>query len=495
MEKHPIIYQSVARLLVFGRPPLVFAGLIFAVAVILTRNPVFYLFGVICLFISMSFDLVVGWFSVWFRSYSKLAHLADRIMNRVVYSITFPLIAAGMMWRFHYAGSPDNQELIHIVFVLLLSITVLIRDNFANFMRSFAVYKEQSQEMREINRLRTMIAAPVGAILYAYAFYIPDGHASFIFRLITWTGNNIPLRVLFFIEILFLIMNFGSVAAYCRKYGTYCLDELCLGDELLRRRILSFFPNALTVMNAMMGGLAVFFAYQGRVREAYLILVGAAFFDKMDGTLARRLGLTEPLPESIGAKKHSISFGSILDDISDGVSFCIAPAIIFYVVMSGASSESIQQLPYPWLAVAYAVLGLARLVYFTLDRSPIPGFFKGLPTPAAALFVSAPFIMLSQSVLEQTDKIEFWGIFCFVTMLIISLLLNAYPIRYIHFGRLMGRQPWWTRFTVLLIIATFFTPYFGHVAFSYLFLYVISPLFTWRIAPEIANSEIKPQTK
>jgi hypothetical protein len=33
------------------------------------------------------------------------------------------------------------------------------------------------------------------------------------------------------------------------------------------------------------------------MREAYLMLIGAATFDKLDGALARRLGLTEPLPE------------------------------------------------------------------------------------------------------------------------------------------------------------------------------------------------------
>ena len=106
--------------------------------------------------------------------------------------------------------------------------------------------------------------------------------------------------MLFFIEILFLIINLGSIAGYCRKYGTLCLDELCLGDAVLRRRILAIFPNALTVMNAMMGLIAVFFAYQGRIRESYLMIIGAATFDKLDGALARRLGLTEPLPEEIG---------------------------------------------------------------------------------------------------------------------------------------------------------------------------------------------------
>jgi hypothetical protein len=98
----------------------------------------------------------------------------------------------------------------------------------------------------------------------------------------SWLGA-IPIQQLFFLEILFLIINFGSIAVYCRKYGTACLDDLCLDDEVLRRRILAVFPNALTVMNALMGVLAMLFAYRGRIQEAYLILLGAGFFDKIDG--------------------------------------------------------------------------------------------------------------------------------------------------------------------------------------------------------------------
>lgn len=490
MANRQLISQNVAALLVYARPILIFGGMISAFAVMVNQDPVAYTIGVVCLFISMTFDLVDGWFSARFRPHAKLAHLADRIMDKIVYSTIFPVIAVGMMWRFHFI-SPTNtkQELLHVIFVLFLCVTVLIRDNFAHFMRNFALRKGQEEEIKEITRLRTMVAAPVGAILYAHAFYVPEGPAHPIYFWISWLGN-IPLKQLFFIEIVFLIINFGSIAGYCRKYGTYCLDELCLGDEILRRRILSVFPNALTVMNAMMGGLAIFFAYQGRVLEAYLILLGAAMFDKLDGAVARKLGLTEPLSTKPTQKRY-ISFGSILDDISDAVSFCITPAVIFYILMDRIPYEPIQELPYGWIAVGYAVLGIVRLIYFTIDRIPVPGFFKGLPTPAAALFVASPLIMLNTALQNNGEQVVFWGMVCAGVMVIISLLMNAYPIRYVHFGRFMSRQPWVGRMTLLLILVSVFTPYFGHMAFVYLFLYVISPLVTWRISPEVAARESK----
>ena len=68
----------------------------------------------------------------------------------------------------------------HALFVLFLCVTVLIRDNFAHFMRGFAIRYNQEPELRELTRLRTIVAAPLGVILYIHAFYIaPQGRAFF----------------------------------------------------------------------------------------------------------------------------------------------------------------------------------------------------------------------------------------------------------------------------------------------------------------------------
>jgi CDP-diacylglycerol---serine O-phosphatidyltransferase len=483
------IPKNVTTILVYSRPPLVFAGLICAIAVMWTRNPIYYPVGVALLFISMSFDVIDGWFAARFHPYPTLARLADRIMDRVVYSIIFPLIAVGVMWRLMYL-SPNysKQELLHAIFILILCVTALIRDNFAHFMRGFAIRQGQEPEAIELNRVRTMVTAPVGALLYAYAFYIPQESGSILSVWASWIGN-MPLRALFLIEIIFLIITFGSIAGYCRKYGNYCLDQLSLGDPALRRHILTFFPNALTVMNALMGLLSIFFAYQGRIREAYLILIGAAFFDKLDGALARKLGLTTPPSSSVPPNR--ISVGSLLDDISDAVSFCIAPGWIFFLCLSQAADPELKKFPIGLVSWIYITLGITRLIYFTLDRKPIPGFFKGFPTPAAALLVVAPLIMLSQTTAGMVDEIRFWGLFSFCLMIASSLLMNIYPIRFIHYGRFMSRHPLFVSVSLVFSFLFVFTPYFGHFSLLCMLIYALSPLWTWQIAPEIAAQETR----
>jgi hypothetical protein len=116
-----------------------------------------------------------------------------------------------------------------------------------------------------------------------------------------------------------------------------------------------------------------------------------------------------------------------------------------------------------------------------------------MPTPAAALLTVAPLIVFSQAVDDASQLAQFWAVFSFVTMIYAAILMNLYPIRYLHLGRFMSRNPWFTRTTVILGGAVF-TPYFGHVAFLYMFLFTLSPLLTGRIDPEVAAQEtrVKP---
>lgn len=476
MDKNKSNY--LATIFIYGRVPLIFAGLLCALAVTWTKDPIIYMLGVCFLFISMAFDVSGFWITSRFEQIPALTHLTDRVMDKLIYSIIFPLVAVGEMWRLQQMPADISKgEQLHAIFVLILCITVLVRDNFAHFMRNFSIRKGESPAPNELSRLRILVAAPVAAILYAHAFYIPEVSQMMFSGWIAWIGN-ISLRLLFVIEIVFLVINFGSIARYCKKYGSLCLDELCFENDLLRNRILSFFPNTLTVMNAIMGLLSVFFVYQGRLQEAYLILMGAAFFDKLDGALARKLGLTQP-PKAQG-KTVNITLGAILDDIADAISFCICPAWIFYIVFSEQANDIRFILPLGLVAFFYAILGIVRLIYFTIDKNPIPGFFKGLPTPAAALLVAAPLVIFNQS-FSENDLSALWGNFCFFWMIFIGVMMNFYSIRYLHVGRFMDQHPWFTWSSILFLLIFVFTEFFGHVAFLFMLGYLFSPFITQKV--------------
>ena len=88
--------KKMTAILVYGRAPLAFFGLVCAIVVMWKQYPSFYVAGVCSLLLSMCFDLVDGWFAARFGPNEKLAFLADRIMDKVVYSTIFPLVAAGV---------------------------------------------------------------------------------------------------------------------------------------------------------------------------------------------------------------------------------------------------------------------------------------------------------------------------------------------------------------------------------------------------------------
>jgi CDP-diacylglycerol--serine O-phosphatidyltransferase len=115
----------------------------------------------------------------------------------------------------------------------------------------------------------------------------------------------------------------------------------------------------------------------------YFVLISAAL-DFVDGMAARLL--------------HSISeFGKQLDSLADVVSFGVAPSMILYRLIlhsftGGSMPDAGGLLPWqvvilysPFLVAAFSALRLAK---FNLDLKQVKNF-RGLPTPANALFFIA----------------------------------------------------------------------------------------------------------
>ena len=483
--------KNVAAVLVFGRPPLVFGAFACALWVMFTRFPPAYMLGLGLLLLALAFDWLDGWFAVRYIPNSRLGPLVDRMMDRIVLSIIFPVLGAGMLWRFNRLQTQDlatRQQLLHALFVLAIAVIVLLRDQFVMFLRRFMLSEDEEVESVELTRLRTLLAFPLAVLLYAYAFYLPMAGYERFYRALDWI-DSLNLRIWFTVESLFLLINIVSLTLVLRRYGPLALDDICENDELLRRRILSVIPNGLTLMNAVLGITSVVFASYGRVREALFVLAGAAFFDRLDGLAARRLGLTVPLPSHLPQPR--VQVGALLDDISDAISFCLAPALIFYLVMTDLELD----LPISagLLASLYALAGVARLIYFTLDKTPVPGFFKGMPVPAAALLVIAPVEMLHQFGRGDPDILTALSFLATGVLALAIVVMNLYAVRYLHIGRLLGRRPLLMWFLVALWLVMMFTPYFGATILVICGVYVVSPVFTRGIDPAqaVVESRVK----
>ena len=167
-------------------------------------------------------------------------------------------------------------------------------------------------------------------------------------------------------------------------------------------------PNIITTLALCAGVTSIRYALGEHWSRAILCIFLAAFFDLLDGRVARML-------------KGSTKFGAELDSLSDFVSFGVAPAILMY-------QWTLSSFPkFGWFfCLLFATCMAMRLARFNtmLEDEPQPSywqnFFVGVPAPAAAALGILP-IMFSFEYPEFAFLHSDW--FCSIVMCIVAMLM------------------------------------------------------------------------
>lgn len=154
--------------------------------------------------------------------------------------------------------------------------------------------------------------------------------------------------------------------------------------EQIKKGIPSFF----TSLGLIMGCISVVISVsRGDLNLAGYFILAAAVFDFIDGFAARAMNAIS-------------AFGKQLDSLADVVSFGVAPAMILYrlILLSYVSSSSgsdydVMNPTFGQSVILYssflvAVFSALRLAKFNLDPEQAKSF-KGLATPANAIFIAA----------------------------------------------------------------------------------------------------------
>jgi CDP-diacylglycerol--serine O-phosphatidyltransferase len=147
---------------------------------------------------------------------------------------------------------------------------------------------------------------------------------------------------------------------------------------------------------------------------------------------------------------HSITeFGKQLDSLADVISFGVAPSMILYRLLllsyvgssPGSDFDVVNPLPGQSLVLyssfLIAAFSALRLAKFNLDVKQVKNF-RGLPTPANALFMIAlGFIAESNKALPLEDLV-FNRIFLLITIVVSCYLLvsniNMFSLKFTTFG-------------------------------------------------------------
>lgn len=129
-------------------------------------------------------------------------------------------------------------------------------------------------------------------------------------------------------------------------------------------------PNAITCLNLFSGCCGVWLAFRGHYAGAASAVLLSAFFDFMDGLVARLVGAYSEM-------------GKELDSLADVVSFGLVPGAMVFSMLS--VNETVYN--YTFLAFLLPVFSALRLAKFNIDTRQTTSFI-GLPTPANAIFWS-----------------------------------------------------------------------------------------------------------
>lgn len=207
----------------------------------------------------------------------------------------------------------------------------------------------------------------------------------------------------------------------------------------------------VTVLNAVLGFLAVVYAFQD-IELAARIMLLAAIFDGLDGVLARRYGSSDA--------------GPYLDSLADVASFAVAPATVVAALLTDAGARPTTD---PWTIAAYLVAAafvgsaVTRLGLYTAHDTETH-YTHGVPSTLAATVIGAavltemisPFVVfgatlafcyLMVSTIRYPDLLArdalIMGVVHVLAVAFPTALANSFPVALLLLGlAYMFLSPW-----------------------------------------------------
>jgi CDP-diacylglycerol--glycerol-3-phosphate 3-phosphatidyltransferase len=181
--------------------------LFFAGAVLHSEYPRSWLFGITfaCLIASAVTDLFDGFFARKFQVETKFGAHADPLMDKFFYLCTMPLLVF-VAAKNAYLPHPRPGAHGHAIFLLVLTILFLARDQWVTFLRSIGAIYNVSGKANWSGKVRTCLNFPLICSIYHYE------ESPFQF---------IPLGLLIAFEIIALAINLLSLAIYTRHYWPF----------------------------------------------------------------------------------------------------------------------------------------------------------------------------------------------------------------------------------------------------------------------------------
>lgn len=214
-------------------------------------------------------------------------------------------------------------------------------------------------------------------------------------------------------------------------------------------------PNLMTSASLFSGFLGLVWAATGKFEPCALAILASAFFDGLDGKVARLTKTVSP-------------FGVQFDSLSDLVAFGVTPAAMMYF-------WRLHEFGRLGLAVAflYVVCGALRLARFNVQ---FPGaskkYFVGLPIPAAGCLMST--LVLFMPFVPEGFRGEGFSWFVLSLAFVLGYLMVS-RVRYASFKEYGFARA--QSFSMMIVAVLLFVLVASHprvLGFLLLFVYMLS---------------------
>ncbi len=160
-----------------------------------------------------------------------------------------------------------------------------------------------------------------------------------------------------------------------------------------------YIPNLLTFANLCLGVFSILEVIKGNYIGSAACIMLAAFIDRYDGRIARRLNACSAI-------------GKELDSLADLVSFGVAPALLIFHKFNFVDLD-ISQAAGSGLLMLYIICAAYRLAKYNITK--FEGAFTGVPITVAG------FIFSVYSLLVPINRIS--TVIAVVLLLILSFLM------------------------------------------------------------------------
>ena len=193
--------------LTFARVPLILGWLALAIVQAFNGSIALAFTAGAFMFLSGITDLFDGRLARKWNVVSPLGSMADPLMDKVFYVVTFPALT----WLIAFQGESDAHALAMLAFTILY----ILRDLWVTFLRSVGSLYGADVSAMWLGKVRTALSFPAAGWVYAYLtihFLVPENAAAV---------RDGWLWSCYVIEGFMTALNLYSVFSYTRSYAPY----------------------------------------------------------------------------------------------------------------------------------------------------------------------------------------------------------------------------------------------------------------------------------